>query len=365
MLWLWIALSGLVFSAVLTPSARRLAWRWSLVDQPDGAAHKSHQQATPYGGGLAILLGVLLPLGLLVIYGLAVGGRQFLSGPFGELQVDIRMALLLLGGGAVLFGVGLADDWRPLPPLPRFLIELAVVGLLVAIEPGFRLSFLSDNSLLAALLGLVWIVAMTNAFNFLDNMDGLTGGIAAILLACMGLVALSAGHHTSALLALLTAGACSGFLFYNFPPASIFMGDAGGFLLGFWAGSLSAWESQGLTVAAGSVDWGWGLPLLPFFILGVPVYDFLSVILIRARNGMPPWIGDKNHISHRLVDLGLSRRSAVLVIYAFCVLTALPSLAVVHFRIDLIWLVPVLLGVFLVACVDFRARRRLNLKAAS
>jgi UDP-GlcNAc:undecaprenyl-phosphate GlcNAc-1-phosphate transferase len=210
------------------------------------------------------------------------------------------------------------DDWRGLPPAPRFALQLLTAGLLVTAAPEFRLGVCSQWPMVSGGLAAVWIAAMTNAFNFLDNMDGLAAGIAAVSLALLAAMSLMAGHAFSAVVGLVLVGAIAGFLLYNFPPASIFMGDAGGFALGFLVGGLSA----GLSHHCGPA-----LPqaLLPLLALSLPAYDFTTIILLRLCRGVPPWRGDRNHVSHRLVRRGLSRRGAVLLIYLVTLVAGLPA----------------------------------------
>jgi len=277
--------AALLATALLIPPVRRLAWRWDLVDRPAAGTHKGHRQPTPYGGGLAIFGGLVL--------GLAAGQHWYPG-------LLAREHLLLLGGGALLLLLGLVDDWRGLGPLPRFALQFAVAGGLVALCPQFLLPLPAPGP--AAALGALWLAAMTNAFNFLDNMDGLSGGISAIALLALALMGWWAGRPDISLIALLLSGAAAGFLCFNFPPASIFMGDAGGLFLGFMAAGLSALLSHERPADP--------LLLAPLLVLLVPAYDLCSVVLIRLCRRLPPWRGDHNHLSHRLVRLGLSRRGA-------------------------------------------------------
>ena len=301
-----------VLTAVAIPFIKRLAWSLGLVDDPAGGEHKSHRRPVPYGGGMAIYLGVLFPVIVALLYalreavtrsgGLALGAGAFLG---------VDEASMLLGCASVLFLIGLLDDWKGLTPLPRFLIEVVTAAILVIEFPEFR--FCGDSlPLLGGLLSVIWIVAMTNAFNFLDNMDGLTAGIAVIATLALAAIALDVAHLPAAILCFVLAGATVAFLIYNFPPASVFMGDAGGLFLGFAAAGLSLLASH-----HAAADYpGFAPRLAPLLVLAVPVYDLVSVVAIRIRAGVPVWVADNNHVSHRLVRLGLTRRNAVLFIYA-------------------------------------------------
>ena len=292
-------------AALSIPGVKRLAWRVGLVDRPDAGIHKSHQRPTPYGGGIALALATVLCAALLPYPGASPA------------------LFAILGGAFALFVLGLADDWFTLPPLPRFAAQVAVACLLVYFYPECRLSVADPG--LAAALSVFWLVTMTNALNFLDNMDGLSAGTAAVALLLLGALNLLAGHDQAAWLALIGLGALVGFLFFNFPPASIFMGDAGSFFIGFLASALCLWTGTQATVAPHAPDHLYNA-LVPLVALGVPAYDIASVILIRLRRGAAPWHGDHNHISHRLVRLGLSRRGAVVAIYALALVAAGPVL---------------------------------------
>ena len=344
-------------TALFMPLVKQLAWALELVDRPTAAAHKSHEETTPYGGAIAIALG--LSIGLFVCLPslwaklptiLDTHDTPWLLSIAWLSQEFLRQSALLtslLGCGTALFFVGLADDWRGLSPLPRFVSQLAIIIFLVYTQQSFRLELFPGIPLVNAALTVLWIGAMTNAFNFLDNMDGLSAGIAAICLIGLAFAALMAGEAGIAVLCLSTFGALCGFLLYNLPPASIFMGDAGGLFLGFITSALSVYLSQ----ICGSTNIETQLQWAPLLILAVPIYDFVSVNYLRIRSGQPPWVGDKNHISHRLVRLGLSRKNAVLAIYALTALTALAPLVALHPMVDDHWLwgAPVALGLLSLA----------------
>ena len=331
-----LAIVALLITAFSIPPLKRLAWHFDLLDHPQGGSHKSHPHPIAYGG-LAIILGLCPALALAP-------------------KTDPLWTLLACA--AALFCVGLVDDWRGLAPLTRFLLQIAVSAFLVVTAPEFRLAFFAGHPTLAAALTILWIVALTNAFNFLDNMDGLAAGLAAIVLLLLALMGLTAGSISAAALSLALAAASAGFLIHNFFPARIFMGDGGAFFLGFMAGALSAFLSRHCASAAPPSD----LPQrwAPLLLLAVPLYDFLSVIAIRLKNAKPPWVGDTNHVSHRLVRLGWSRRQAVLTLYLLTLLTGLPGLFVLRSHSRTAWLLLLLVPVFasILGALDFTASRR-------
>ena len=286
-----------------TPLVRRLAWCLNLLDRPDDAPHKSHQEAIPYGGGVAIACG-LLASGVIA--------------PFAEAERFLVVA------GLVILILGLLDDWRGSPALLRFLLQLVIAAGLSFVVPAFRLPL--ADSMLPVQVGstALFITAVTNAFNFLDNMDGLAAGLGSIVLLFLGIYSVEIGYDSLAFLCAGLAAALAGFLVFNFPPARIFMGDAGGLFIGFVVGTTAvALIRQAHLGRAIEFEFLHLAPLLP---LTVALYDFVSVIVIRLHHRSFPWIGDHNHISHRLVRCGLSRRSAVVAICGAALLTCLPIL---------------------------------------
>jgi UDP-GlcNAc:undecaprenyl-phosphate GlcNAc-1-phosphate transferase len=167
---------------------------------------------------------------------------------------------------------------------------------------------------------MVWIVGITNAFNLLDNMDGLSAGVAAICAAAFYFVALDQGSPLVALLSAATAGAAVGFLLHNLHPARIFLGDTGSLLLGFMVAAISV---QGVYLGASRLT---HLPIItPILILGVPLFDTFSVMAIRIAEGRSIFAADKRHFSHRLVDLGMSHRQAVVLVWLVTIATAMPA----------------------------------------
>ncbi|MEP7060369.1 MAG: MraY family glycosyltransferase [Actinomycetota bacterium] len=271
----------LVGTLALMPVAGRLARRFNVMDRPGG--HKTHGEATPYLGGLAVALG-------LVAIAAVTGGAD------GKLLTVVACA-------AVLGFVGLVDDLRTVRPWIRLSYE-AVAGLalwLVGIRAGVW-----DIPLLDAALTVAWVVAVTNAFNFIDNMDGVAGAVAAAAGLGIAVISGSNGDYLVASLALAVAGASLGFLRYNFPPASIFLGDAGSLLLGFLVAAL---------VLQVDLPIGPGLPRVVAVVLmaGVPLFDLTLVVVARLRERRPLAQGGADHSTHRLSHEGRSRREVVFI----------------------------------------------------
>ena len=314
--------ASFVLSLCLIPIAMRIARRIDFVDHPGG--HKSHEKVTPYGGGSAIFLAGWLPTILLLIL-IVVLPVEWITRVFGEeiapyvggARQRSGPTLIILAGGVVLHVLGLVDDFRSLGALPKLAV-IAIVGLLVSAVGGVRIAeFLGPVA--SILLTIAWIIVVTNAFNFLDNMDGLSAGVACIATVFLVICGVMAGQVFVPGLACVFLGAMLGFLVFNFSPARIFMGDAGSLLVGYMLAVVSIltsyWES--------GTDRPPFALAMPLVVLAVPLYDFASVVVIRVLEGRNPMRGDQRHFSHRLVDRGLSRRSAVLTIYLAAAATGL------------------------------------------
>lgn len=320
------AATSFVLSLVLSAAARRIAPRIGFVDRPAGGSHKTHRAPMPYGGGLAIFLATFLPLitAMVAAYLLRDGWiverfGQTTRHLAGGVRDHAGQAFTIIAGAAVLLVLGLIDDRRPLGPWAKLAV-IAGVALLVATAGRVRIVEFAHPAISIALT-VLWILVITNAFNFLDNMDGLSAGVAAVCCAFLLVSGVMAGQIIIPAIAATLLGATLGFLVHNFPPAKLFMGDAGSLLVGYMLAVLSVltsyWESGGAKPAFALA--------IPLAILAVPLYDFASVVVIRVFEGRNPLKGDQRHFSHRLVERGLSRRSAVLTIYLATATTGLAS----------------------------------------
>ena len=301
---------------------RRFANRLGLLDRPGG--HSSHTIVTPLGGGIGIWLGIIATFAIgsvVVAWADALpwvrGGMPSRIEPYLE-GIRSRMGQLwgLLVAGTLLVGLGLWDDRRGVWWPYRMGAQFAVAALVVY-GLGFGLTAYIQVTWLTNLLSVIWIVGVINSFNMLDNMDGLSGGVAAIIAASMSIVMLTNPDPGSsrpqllvASLLLVVCGSLLGFLWHNRPPAKIFMGDGGSYLVGF----LIAVSMLMATYASGSQPRPHAM-LAPLCAMAVPLYDMITVLWIRIREGRSPFDGDHSHFSHRLVALGLTREGAVLTIY--------------------------------------------------
>ncbi|WP_437205451.1 MraY family glycosyltransferase [Planctomicrobium sp. SH664] len=305
---------------------RRWAPRWGLIDQP--AARKVHLNPTPLGGGVAIYVGVLAPL-LTAQFGAWLLLRlqpdwitETQSSYLGGILYRSGQLWGILAAGTIMMVMGLLDDRFGLSWKWRLLIQfLLAIGLVSA---GVRGTIFLDQPWIGMVLTVFWMVVLINSLNFLDNMDGLAGGIGLIASLMFAQVMLGTGGEVRWLVGgclLVLAGSIAGFLLHNWTPAKIFMGDAGSTFIGLLLASMTV---LGTFYDDSSRDRH--VILAPLCILAIPFYDFFSVILIRLSRGKSPFQPDRNHFSHRLTDLGLSRRNAVLTVHFATLTTGLGAL---------------------------------------
>jgi UDP-GlcNAc:undecaprenyl-phosphate/decaprenyl-phosphate GlcNAc-1-phosphate transferase len=336
-MWFFIIaclLPACLVSAIGTGLMRRLAPRWGLIDQP--AARKFHREPTPLGGGVGIWAGVLIPISLAQI---AAYGLVHLETPPAWLPLPETIATHLegilyrsgqlwaiLGCGTLLAMMGLLDDRKNLPWWPRLLIQFFVAAFLVIVM-NVRATVFAPFPLLGYGISILWYLVLINSFNFLDNMDGLSSGIALIAALLFSVVMLTGTSEPRWLVGgalLVLVGSLSGFLFFhNWPPARIFMGDSGSYFIGLL---LASFTMLGTYYEHTNAEASRHVILAPLCILAVPLYDISSVIVIRLKQRRSPFHPDKSHFSHRLVELGLKPSHAVLTIYLATLTTGLGGL---------------------------------------
>jgi UDP-GlcNAc:undecaprenyl-phosphate/decaprenyl-phosphate GlcNAc-1-phosphate transferase len=306
--WLYLAtfVGAVGLSLMLVPAVREYARNREIIDAPGG--HKSHRAPVPYLGGVAMVVAfsVAMVIGVVVRRSAQFDDGQ-ISITFGNLfsQGDglVRELAVVLGLALVFAAMGLIDDLRGLSPVFRFVVGLGLATVLVSY--GVVLETPLPNWL-DLVISVVWILGMTNAFNLLDNIDGLAAGTAAIASGAFFMIAILNDQQYSALLAIGLAGAMLGFLRSNFAPATIYMGDAGSLFIGFMMAYL------GLKMRTNVTE----IPQLfaPVLVLGVAVLDTTVVVVSRLRRGLSPFTGGQDHLSHRFLRLGLSVRRSVTVL---------------------------------------------------
>jgi len=336
-----LTLLSFAISWIATLSMKRIAPRLGFVDKPGG--RKIHANPRPLGGGVAIFLGFTLPVlaGLAVIHftepsnfaiALTKGHTNYLGAYWSGIRDRTPMVLGMLLAVFVMHVLGLFDDRKALGPYFKLFVQLSVIAALVLASRDLRafrfLNVPGTGDLVSIVVTILWIGAITNAFNFLDNMDGLSSGVAAVCTAAFLITTLLIHQWFVAAALALLLGALLGFLCFNFSPATIFMGDSGSLLIGLILGSLTV---RTTALRPGEhFGAGWYSVFAPVIVLAVPLYDLIVVSVIRISRGKSPFVGDTNHFSHRLVGRGMSRRTAVLCLYLISAATASAAIVLPH-----------------------------------
>ena len=297
---------AIIISFLATPLVKALAYKVGAIDVPkDG--RRMHKTPIPRLGGLAIFLAFLLSTLLFA-------------------EIDRQMKGILMGAVIIVI-LGVLDDIMTLRALPKFFIQILAAS--IAVYHGCVIQFVSNFNLfsdtlyinlgwLSVPVTIIWIVAITNAVNFIDGLDGLAVGVSAISAGSLLVIALMVAEGNIAIVIAALLGACIGFIPYNFNPAKMFMGDTGSTFLGYILATLSI---QGLFKMYAIISFA-----VPFLILGVPIFDICFAFLRRIAKGQNPMIADRGHVHHRLIDMGFSQKQSVAITY---MITAILGLAAV------------------------------------
>lgn len=297
---------GLVTSILTTPLAKRLAFRFGILDLPNSQV-KTHHQPIPYLGGLAIYFSFMTAIVVAIFLGL----------PFGQISG------ILIGCSIIMF-LGLVDDLRSLHFKSKIIVEVLVAFILILFD--IRIKFVSPDYI-AYLFTILWVVGITNALNIIDIMDGLASGVSVIAALAFLFISLPIEASYVNYAASALAGATLGFLKYNFPPAKIFMGDTGSLMLGFVLAALAMGTSytQMNNIALFS----------PLLILGIPIYDTSLVIFLRYRQGKSIFQGSLDHFALRLQAMGYNKRKVIFLTYVVSI--SLSGAALVITKVRLLW----------------------------
>ena len=300
-----------VFALYWTPLMRKAAKQLGIVDKPDGAL-KKQEQATPYLGGLAVFMAFLITVGVFTDFG--------------------QDTLGLLLSGCIALMVGLLDDFGAMTPPQKLLGQ--TLAALVLIKSGTYIKLEFIPVWLAIPLTVLWVVAVSNALNIIDILDGLASGVAAIAALSIAIANFMAGRYAVCLLSVILAGAILGFLRHNFHPATIYLGDAGSLFIGFMLAALS--------MNAGYTRANLLAVISPVLILGIPLFDLMLVMWIRWRNGIPVMKGSPDHFALRLRRLKLSVRETAVTTYIIGAL--LSFIGLLLSQITLLWAVATMCG---------------------
>lgn len=308
-----------LLSLIFTHLVRRLAMRWGILDHP--GERKVHRAPVPLLGGVAIVVTFFLMIGVHL-------AALSLSGEFGLSWIEHNFLAFLgedsavklsgvLAGAFLIFLLGVVDDLKVLTPWLKLIGQIAAATVLVM--SGIRLEiFVLSNYWLSALVTIFWVVMMTNSMNFLDNMDGLCGGVSVIAAFSFFLCVQPYDEQLVRFLLMVFAGAVAGFLYHNLNPARIFMGDSGAMFNGYFLATVAVLGTFHLEGTPSRVA-----VAAPVLALSVPLFDTLTVVYLRWRSGQSIMLGDKRHFSHRLVELGMTPRQAVAFIFLVAVISGL------------------------------------------
>lgn len=304
----FVIAAGVAF--LITPGVILLAAKTGAMDAPD--ARKVHKKPIPRIGGIGIYAAFMVAM------------LSVLS--FVDVTAEVKTEIIgLMVGGSLIVLVGVIDDYKNLPAKVKLVGQIIAAAVLV-IAFDVRIDFITDpfgdyiyTEWLAVPLTIFWIVGLTNTVNLIDGLDGLAAGVATIAAVTIMMVALQQSIMLVAVLTAALAGAAFGFLYYNFNPARIFMGDSGSMFLGFMLAGISV---IGAVKSAATIAL-----IVPILALGLPILDTTFAIVRRYRGGVPIFKPDKGHLHHRLLDLGFTQRQAVLLMYVISALLGLSAVA--------------------------------------
>ena len=351
MIWvsLLAAAGAFLINLLILPLVLRLAHRHKWYDRPD--SRKIHTGLIPRMGGPGLFLSFILAVVLPALALPRLGGGRLLE----------PRLIALFGGMTIVHLAGLYDDFKNLPAIWKFVLQLAAAAIITSggfLIRSVTLPYLGSINLgLAAYpLTVIWLVGIANAVNLIDGMDGLAGGIGAFAAAAMGAIALLQGSTRGAVLAFALFGALLAFLLFNFPPARIFMGDSGSLFLGLTLAALPLVGGIPRSAAFGSL-------IVPVTLLTVPILDTATAILRRLRHRRSIISPDRQHIHHKLLAMGLSERQILTVIYGMCAYLALVSVTSVvlpkeinAYLIIVVW-VGSLLGYWVLSYLEVKNRK--------
>jgi len=301
-------LGSYLLVGLLTPLMRKIALATDVVDKPN-TAHKSHKQPVPYLGGVAIIIGIIV-----VTYSTSLVSN-FTKNTF-------WLATSVLAPALVLGLIGLWDDMKNLSPLPRFVAQ-TIAGIFTAfiLLATKNVGNPTGSKIFDTVITVIWVVGICNSINFFDNLDGGAAGTVAVSSTALAFLALNGDQYLIAALSTVTAGATMGFLIWNKSPARIYMGDAGALFLGVLLATLTIRLHPNSDTQLGSY-------FTPIFLLAVPILDTTVAVISRLKRNASPFQGGQDHLSHRLIRAGLSRRKAAVTLWSLSGLFGLVAILI-------------------------------------
>jgi UDP-GlcNAc:undecaprenyl-phosphate GlcNAc-1-phosphate transferase len=339
-------LAAFIVSVILTVIVKMAAVRINFVSRP--RQDRFHESIIPLGGGIAIFATIaLFCVGAIVLIKISPAYTDNIH--LKNFAGKINELLVIIACSAVLFGLGLWDDIKNLSPGVKLFVQFAA-ALAAAYFADVRVELFIESKIITSILSAFWVVLIINVFNFLDNMDGASAGIALIVTIILFFAAAMSGQFFVAGFALVFAGATAGFLVFNFFPASIFMGDAGSLVIGFFVAMITLRTTY---YQSGQTN-GWYVVLMPLIIMALPLYDFITVTALRIKQGKSPFIGDTQHFSHRLKKRGLTEVQTVLTLYLATLATGLGAiiLKIINSVFGLLAFVQVVLVLAIIAILE-------------
>lgn len=301
---------AVITSLIFTPIIKKIAVKINAIDIPKDN-RRVHKKPIPLLGGAAIYISFII--GVFIKKG----------------DISSEELAIILGATIILFG-GILDDIKDIRPMQKLAIQF--IASLCLILMGVKIQLISNPfsntmpffniGLFSAPLTIIWVIGVTNAINLIDGLDGLAAGISLISALTILCIAILLGRNTTAFLTAILSGAILGFLPYNFNPASIFMGDTGAQLLGFLLAAISI---KGAIKSAATFTIA-----VPIIILGIPIFDTLFAMIRRKLNGKPIMQGDRGHLHHRLLDMGLSQRKTVIIMYGISIVLGMIAIIAVQ-----------------------------------
>jgi UDP-GlcNAc:undecaprenyl-phosphate/decaprenyl-phosphate GlcNAc-1-phosphate transferase len=310
---------GLIISGIVTPLSIKISSRLGYMDKP--SERKMHNEPIPYGGGVAILISLVIVVMVLVVMAkFKIMLPQSLS-HFIDIEVilqDVRI-LFFLSGAVFIFALGLFDDIFEMPAKMKLFFQMVIIGT-VLYGSSTTMSFFIHNPVIGFIGTLLWVVLITNAFNLIDNMDGICAGVSIVTLLTHFVLLVSYQQNLVALLTVIVCAPLCVFMFFNKPKAKVYLGDAGSLLLGYLIAILSIMstyyrEGQHLSTF-----------FTPLLVLSVPLFDVLTVMLIRYKLGVPFFKADKNHFTHRLKNLGFNANQVLISMMGITVVMGLGAI---------------------------------------